>query len=244
MTLTNQTTAKKIIMRRLFKQDLNAITECYKKYDKLFYNPISDEFLKNVMLCGEIWGAFKDDNLISCCYFFPLESQFFQNQNTFSLLTDFIAQPSQYVYMGYVGTNFDSMSDDEKQFFTEELDKCHGLYTAFLNIVEMQTFRRGLKYILHSVPVKMRCGLSPLFAADYKMIKLRGLDNLVVHYIFAKSVFPNEGIYLIDEDTSAVNVNLSETKTVSALLENGYCCVNLIKEQNDDTLVCYRLVTD
>ena len=244
MNLTTETTAKKIVMRRLFKQDTEAVINCYKKYDRLYYNPVNEEFIYNVLLYGEIWGAFKDHQLIACCYFFPLECEFFKNSNTYSAVADFIPEPCKYMYMGYVGTNFRVLNDEEKQFFTDELSASNGLYTAFLNVVHMQTFRQGLKYILHSIPLKMCCGTEPLFSAGYSMIKLRGLDNLVVHYIFAKAVFPCENIYYTDADSPVTKVKITDTKTVSALLESGYCSVDIIKGKCGDTLLLRKLIAD
>ena len=54
MNLTNETTAKRIVMRRLFKQDSEDVINCYKKYDRLYYNPVNEEFIYNVLLYGEI----------------------------------------------------------------------------------------------------------------------------------------------------------------------------------------------
>jgi len=244
MTYSNSFTEKRIVMRRLFKQDTDLIINCYKKYDRLYYNPVNENFLYNVFLCGEVWGAYKEGRLIACCYFFPLENDFFKSTDTFSSLADFIDQPQKYMYMGYIGTNFKGLPQEEKQFFTDELSAANGLYTAFLNIVLMQTFRQGLKYILHSIPLKMCCGMEPLFSGGYRMIKLRGMDNLVVHYIFAKAVFPCEDILYSFDENDTKNIELSDTKTVSALLESGYCCVDIIKEKNKNILICKKLIAD
>lgn len=244
MTYDNGLTAKRIVMRRLFKQDTDLIINCYKKYDRLYYNPVTENFLCNVFLCGEVWGAYNEGRLIACCYFFPLESDFFKETDTYSSLADFIEHADKYVYMGYIGTNFRGLPQDEKQFFTHELSAANGLYTAFLNIVHMQAFRQGLKYILHSIPLKMCCGMEPLFSAGYRMIKLRGLDNLVVHYIFSKAVFPYEDIVYTFDDSETKNIEFHDTKTISALLESGYCCVDIIKGKNNNVLMCKKLIAD
>ena len=240
MNISNQQTTRRIVMRRLFKQDLESAINCYKKYDRLYYNPVCENFLCDVLLNGEIWGAYTDSKLIACCYFFPLESDFFKTTETYTLLADFVPCPQKYMYMGYIGTDFRHFCEEEKQFFKDELSNPNGLYTAFLNIVQMQTFRKGLKYILHSIPLKMSCGITPLFAADYNLIKLRGLDNLVVHYIFAKAVFPCENIYNTDDEPPCVTIKTNDTKKVSALLESGYCAVNLF----DNSFTFKKLITD
>jgi len=244
MTFSNNPASRKIAMRRLFKQDTDTVINCYKKYDRLYYNPVNEEFISDVLLYGELWGAFCQGKIIACCYFFPLDSDFFKAHHTFSALTDFIEQPSKYMYMGYIGTDFKGLNDEDKKFFTDELCASNGLYTAFLNVVHMQTFRMGLKYILHSIPLKMCCGMEPLFSAGYTMIKLRGLDNLVVHYIFAKAVFPCENIYCTDADSTAETVKIKDTKAISALLESGYYCVDIIKEKSSDALMFRKSITD
>ena len=233
-------TAKRIVMRRLFKQDLDTILNCYKKYDVLYYNPVNENFLTDVLLNGEVWGAYLGSKVVVCCYFFPLESDFFKLSDTYSSLTDFIDEPSKYMYMGYIGTNFDNISEEEKDFLEAELDKTNGMYTVFLNVAHMQTFRQGLKYILHSVPLNLHQNPEPLFAAGYTLIKLRGLDNLVVHYIFAKAVLSCEDIYYTTDENSHRLVSVSETKTVSACLENGYCAVDV----SDDKYLMRKLITD
>ncbi len=219
----------KIIMRRLFKYDIDEIINSYKEYDKLFYNPISKNFLKNVLLYGEIWGAFFNNKLIGCNYFFPLHSDFFKDTDTYSSITDFINEPSQYLYMGYVAMD-------------NEYSKSDSMYKAFLNIVQIQAFRQGYKYILHSMPIKMSENISALFSNDYILIKIRGLDYLVVHYIFVKSIFYENSMYNIDKNEKDIQLCMGNTKAISKLLENGYCAVNIENNPDGDNIIIKKLV--
>ncbi len=244
MNTNEQNKPKKVTMQRLFKQDMDIILNCYKKYDNLFYNPIDSNHITDILLCGQIWGAFYDNKLIACCYFFPMCSTFFKSENTYSYLCDFISEPKKYMFTGYIGTDFDCLSENDRIFFTDELNKSNGLYTAFLNIVQMQTFRAGLKYIIHTIPIKMCSDLEPMFSAGYKMIKMRGLEKLVVHYIFAKSIFPCDDIYCTNQQAESLKYDITNTKAISALLESGYCCVDITKENDKCLLLFQRLIAD
>lgn len=233
-------TGRKVIIRRLFKQDIGDIISCYGKYTNLYHNPICPAFLENVLLNGEIWGAFHDDKIIGCCYYFPLNSSFFTPSPFSESLNDFIKETDIYFYMGYVGikdSNIPIYENEDSNMPAES-----GLYQVFLNIAQMQAFRRGLKYIIHCCPAKFSFPAETLFACGYRLIKLRGLENLVVHYIFAKPVLSEENIYETDTAYSPRKIPFDSTKKVSALLENGYCGVDYCK--NENVLLMCRLIAD
>ena len=67
----------KVIIRRLFKQDMDDIAGCYSSYKSLYHNPVTTDYIENIFLCGEIWGAFIENRIVACCYYFPLNSSFF-----------------------------------------------------------------------------------------------------------------------------------------------------------------------
>lgn len=233
-------TGTKIVIRRLFKQDINDAVSCYEKYKTLYHNPVSSAFIENILLCGELWGAFTGDDIIGCCYYFPLNSCFYKNSPSRETLADFIPETEKYYYMGYVGIK-------EEKICRTEAECCNmptedGLYQAFLNIAQMQAFRKGFKYLVHCCPVKLGCPLETLFSCGCKLIKLRGLEKLVVHYVFAKPVYSEENIYETDTASATEKLPLADTKKVSALLENGYCGVDYSKDK--DLLLMCRLITD
>ena len=100
----------KIVIRRLFKQDTADILSCYEEYNTLFHNPVSAEYLENIFLCGEIWGAYLGGSIIGCCYYFPMDSGFFRNTAFGSALADFTDCTGKYYFMGYVGIKHENIS--------------------------------------------------------------------------------------------------------------------------------------
>lgn len=230
----------KIIMRRLFLHDISEILECYNDYNTLFYNPINKSFVHEVFLEGEFWGAFSQDKLISCCYYFPLKNSFFEGCNTYNLLCDFIPCPDKYLNMGYVGIN-----QKGKEFLdnlSKEKSAYSGLYQSFLNIAEMQAFRRGFRCVLHYIPLKLTDNLSVLTEAGYRLIKMRGLDKLVVHYIFVKAVYSQD---LCESNcTVAETIALNDTKKLSAYLEKDWQGCQIVSDKYDVFVVVKKSVTD
>lgn len=229
----------KIVIRRLFKQDTADILSCYEEYNTLFHNPVSAEYLENIFLCGEIWGAYLGGSIIGCCYYFPMDSGFFRNTAFGSALADFTDCTGKYYFMGYMGIKHKNISCGSN---CSNVPTESGLYQAFSNVAQMQAFRRGLKYIMHACPVKKSRCAETLFCCGYSLIKIRGLENLVVHYIYVKPVFNEENIYGTDFNSEPLKVCLSDTKKVSALLENGYCGVDYSKAEN--LLYIRRLIAD
>ncbi len=232
----------KIIMRRLFKYDIDKIVDTYKEYNKLFYNPITHSFVTNILLYGEIWGAFYNEKLIGCNYFFPLHCDFFKSTNTYSSLTDFITESENYMYMGYVALNENYYNAKLFNFAQNKKPDFDTMYKSFLNIVQIQAFRQGYKYILHSIPLKMTNNISVLFENDYILLKLRGLDKLIVHYIFVKAVCPQINLYKIDDNTKEIRICLENTKEISKYLENGYCGVKLESDFNSKNIIIKKLI--
>ncbi len=229
----------KIIMRRLFKYNADEICECFNEYNTLFFNPVNAEFISNIFLHGEFWGAFVCDKLICCCYIYPLDCSFSKKEVKYDIICDFADTPSEYLCMGYIGTNtqnFNSLckTENKKQVL-------NSIYCAFLNIAQMQAFRQGYRKVLHYAPVKTLTDLSPVFENDFKLVKMRGLEKLVVHYIFTKSVYP------ADADSKpkgeSIYVALSNTKALSKFLENGYCARDIAQDNNENILTL-NLVSD
>ena len=141
--------------------------------------------------------------------------------------------------MGYVGINTDNfLSNSDKGGNSPTED---GLFQAFSNIAQMQAFRRGFRYILHASPVKLIPLNETFFRCGYIMTALRGMKNLVVHHIFVKAVFSEDNLYETDRTACPERIFSSDTKKISALLENGYCGVDYSK--NDDMLLMRRLIT-
>ena len=231
-------TGTRIIMRRLFKWDVQDIVRCYSSYNSLFYNPVDSRFVENVFLQGEFWGAFVKDSLVACCCFFPLDSSFYRQDRSYDYLADFITLPQDCLAVGYVALDEEKI----KKYFaeTEFAPVVRTIYTAYLNTAQMQAFRQGFRYIVHCVPFKKADDVSHILRCGYRLLKLRGLEKLVVHYIFAKAVFPCDSI----DFCTTQQVLLKDTKKVSALLENGYLAFDTVTS-DDGLCLCFApLITN
>lgn len=232
---------KSITMRRLFKYDIKKIPECFEDYRKLFFFPVTEQFAENVFLQGEFWGAFVNDTVIACSYLYPLDCSFSAKQERYDLIADFTARPEEYMLLGYVGFLHGNIS---KFISYSELNTiCASIYKAFLNIAEMQAFRYGKKHVMHCLPLKLGFDLSPLFDNGYCMTKLRGLEKLVVHYIFSKPVYNGAEIY-VNKKGESHRVALSNTKALSRFLENGYMACEMLSDKGESVLTVYKSISD
>ena len=229
----------KIAMRRLFKYDIKEIMECFADYDGLFFNPVTTEFVGSIFLCGEFWGAFAGDTIVAAAYIHPFDCEISRREVRYSLLCDFIYTPSQYLSLGYIGfhrSNIEKLIAPGQQSAVK-----NGLYSGFLNIAEMQAFRQGYSRILHCMPLKTGFDLAPLFAGGFSLVKLRGLEKLVVHYIFCKDIFARKNSIQKGESTA---VALGNTKALSAFLENEYYGCDILKDGSETVLLLKQSVTD
>lgn len=216
----------RIFIRRLFKQDIDIIVGAYKAFDVLYSNPMTPVFASELLLYGEIWGAFSGDKLVGCCYLCNAEASFFKGYDTYSSIADFIQDMKSYMYLGYIYA--------DKEYVAS------GIYQAFYSVAQVQSFRQGAKYILHSLPIKLPYNLQPLFKDGFRLIKMRGLDNLVVHYVFVKSLYANDTLYNTNDYTTQL-VSTANTKTLSKYLEQGYCGVNILYKDDGTVLELKQL---
>jgi len=220
----------RIIIRRLFRHDTKIITECFNDYGQLFFSPVSEDFINRIFPEGEVWGAFVNNRIIACSYLYPLDCKLSEETKRYSQLTDFIADPSEYLMAGYIGIhhrNFKECIPDEKAGAV-----CCNMYQAFLNTAEMQAFRRGKRFVVHCTPVKLSCCLPQIFNCGYKLVKMRGLEKLVVHYIFTKSVYTP--VVHIQQKGESCRVAQSNTKALSRFLEDGYCAFDILKDGSEN----------
>lgn len=217
---------KKIFIRRLFKQDIDIIMDCYASFDSLYFNPMTPVFASEVLLYGEFWGAFLEDKIVGCCYFFNGGAEFFKKYNTYEAIADFTENMEQYIFLGYI--------------YTDKEYKNVGIHKAFYNVAQIQGFHQCARYILHITPIKLSCNLQAVFESDFKLVRLRGLDNLVVHYVFAKSLYVDDYLYVTTDNTPQI-VSTSNTKTLSKYLEHRYCGVDVFQDDNGDAILLKQL---
>ena len=231
----------KIIMRRLFKYDTAEIMKCFEIYSQLFFTPVTPDFVNSVLLEGEFWGAFVNDDIIACSYIYPFDCALSCKTERYSQLTDFISNPSEYMVLGYMGFHRINL---EHKFSSDIVNSaCCNIYKAFMNTAEMQAFRRGKKFVLHCMPHKLLPKLSSVFECRYELVKLRGLEKLVVHYIFVKSVyrFCSEPPYQKGESHCVAQNN---TKALSRFLEDGYCAFDAVKDNSETVLLLKKSISD
>ena len=228
----------KIVMRRIFKAELDDVIGCYADYEKLYHNLVNRRFIESCLVYGEIWGAFWNESLIAACYYFPLDSSFYTLTPSYGAICDFIEKSDEYFYIGYIGIKHDKIKEISREKNCAQ-PSFGGLYTVFLNIGHTQGFRRGFKKLIHTLPVKLHFDIEPMFCNGYRMSKMRGLDKLVVHYIFEKDVLSCESICT---RTETVNADIKDTKKISALLESGYSGIDIDKTAG--SLLLCPLVSD
>ena len=220
----------KIIMRRMFRHDTDKITECFNDYNQLFYSPVNEDFADRIFPDGEVWGAFVNNKIIACSYLYPLDCKLSMDTKRYDQLTDFIFNPSEYLMLGYAGIhhkNFNECISPEKAVAV-----CCNIYKAFLNTAEMQAFRRGKRFVVHCVPIKLSYCLPQIFDCGYELVKIRGLEKLVVHYIFTKAVYLP--FSHMQQKGESCRVAQSNTKALSRFLEDGYCAFDILKDGSEN----------
>ena len=211
----------KMQIRRMFKHDIDEILNIYSQYSSLYHNPVNPVFINDVLLNGEIWGIYIDNSLSACCYFFPLKSKFYQNSAFYQSIADFTQEPEKYFFMGYVGISEEIRNKNSRENFQKTI------YALFLNIAQMQAFRYGFKYVMHCMPIKMSQCMPCMFSEKFSLIKLRGLENLVVHYIFSKPIYCGENTMATDIEHTE-KISAKNTKILSKMLEHGYYAADII----------------
>ena len=224
----------KIIMRRLFKYDTEEIIKCFEAYNQLFFSPVTPDFINSVLLEGEFWGAFVNNDIVACSYIYPFDCALSQKTERYSQLTDFISSPSEYMMLGYTG--FHKINTEQNFPLDDITSVCSNIYKAFMNTAEMQAFRHGKKCVLHCMPHKLLPVLSPVFECGYELLKLRGLEKLVVHYIFVKTVYPVCSTPSHQKGESHC-VAQNNTKALSRFLEDGYRAYDAFKDNNNTVLL-------
>lgn len=206
---------RSLTVRRLFKQDVDIIMESYKEFDELHFNPVTPVFICKVLLAGEFWGIFDKDRMIACTWLFDAEKTLFQDFDAHWQINDALNKNLQtYLVCGYVW--------------------CHphyqslGVYQVFSRLWCLQGAKIGKNHLLHYTPVKTWCDLQALFNDEFCLVAMRGLDNLVVHYIFTKTITFQYGLRPPTEKATIVALN--NTKEITKLLEQGWFAFQLTED--------------
>ena len=205
MNSSSTLSGKKITVRRLFKQDIDIILNSFKEYEKLYYTPITPVFIYEVLLYGEFWAAFNGDEVVGCTYFFNPSKSFFKSTHTYYAISDAIGNSlDNYLLLGYT--------------YVHDEYKNSGVYSMFYRLAALQAIRQGLERLVYCTPVKIPSNIDDVFKNGFLLKKIRGLDNLVVHYIFEKSL--TQPCKFINSDKDEL-IPSEQTYTISKLLEMG-----------------------
>lgn len=208
---------KSFKVRRLFKQDVNVIMDSFKYYDRLHFNPVNEEFVSNILLSGEFWGVFDEGKMIAATWLFEGGKAFFDTFNAKWEITDLLNDDlKNYLVCGYVWQQEDYLDQ--------------GIYKMMCRLWAMQGEKMGKKNLVHYTCAHCPCDFNALFEAGFQMVGLRGLDNIVPHYIFTAPISFNKAPIYSTEKVE--HVPASDTKSVSKFMENGYCGVHLDQENN------------
>ena len=197
-------------IRRLLKPDMDVIGRYRRQFDFLHHNPLSDEAVSQIMAFGEFWGIFDKDRCVGCTCIFLRETPFFAASSAAWHLRDMWGKiPQNLRICGYMWTE---NGYDAEKFYRAAAK----LWTARREEMGAQT----LVY-LHTAHIPVPMG--SLFAEGFLLESLRGLDNLVPHFIFVKKPEENERPKHQEESCA-----MSDTKTISKLCEHGYagCAVD------------------
>ena len=83
---------------------------------------------------------------------------------------------------------------------------------------------------MHYMPAHMYFDMENLLNSGFDIVGLRGLDNLVPHYIFTKMA--DYGTRDTKSFTDIVKCQQKDTKTISKLCEHGYKGFDMDVEKN------------
>ena len=204
-------------VRRLLKEDSRLAEKAFSAFDFLHYNPVCGKKIMNIMVCGQIWGAFDGAKMIGCTWFVPADSTFLQGTDMLWEINDLIEiNAGTCMIAGYVW-------QDESYADT-------AVYAAFSRLWTVQSEKLGKTMVVHCSPRHINTDMKRLFSDRWQLRGLRGLDKLVPHFIFTKETeFTKEETEIPRERK---NCPLSDTKQLSMLCEHGWVAVNIDKEQN------------
>ena len=104
------------------------------------------------------------------------------------------------------------------------------IYTALSNLWTVQAARRGRSQMIHFMPAHIDFDLERLLNAGFELVGLRGLDNLVPHYIFTKAVSFEK--IKTQPGQQVEKCKIADTKTISMLCEHDYRGFDMDVEKN------------
>lgn len=192
-------------IRRMLKPDMDFISRYQKQFDFLHHNLLSDEAVAQIMTFGEFWGVFDKGRCVSCTCIFPQSTPFFAGSAAAWQLRDMWEKiPEEMQVCGYLW-----------------VEKGYEPLNFFRAAAKLWTARReenGARELVYMHPAHIDIPMGGLFREDFLLEGLRGLDNLVPHWIFVKKECSGNKPVRQEEKICPA----SDTKTVSKLCEHGY----------------------
>lgn len=204
-------------IRRLFKEDMEQIKDYSHNYDNLYFNPLTDDYIWQVMLQGAFWAVYDGEKLSALTYVLPADSPAFACLDASWHMQDLLGCSMDntllcgymWVAGGYTGTDF---------------------YTPLSKLWVQQAKRRNRQLLLHCMPTAVDFDMENLINSGFDLVGLRGLDNLVPHFIFTKGASYSHRDINFYKDI--IKCPLANTKTISMLCEQGYKGFDMDVEKN------------
>ncbi len=162
------------------------------------------EFVNSVFLKGEWWGVFLENELVAASWMHKASEDFYINKNSYWNIKDILDDDLEDVMIcGYIYTK----------------EKSEEIYSLLFNIFNMQSLKKEKNTLIHLLSAYEVWALKSIFYQDFKMLALRGLENVTPHYIFIKKAsLINENI----EEKITDKIDIKNTKAISKMLEKGY----------------------
>ena len=204
-------------IRRLFRQDMDLIQTYCHSYDFLYFNPFTEDYIWQILLQGAFWAVYENEKPVAVTYILPLDSPAFTSLDASWHFADLLACSAENTLLcGYVWAD-DTCTDTD-------------FYSPLTRLWSMQAARRGRSLLVHYMPAHVDFCIGRLFQNGFELKGLRGLDNLVPHYIFSKPrFFKNRKTEPCQE---TVACPCTDTKQISALCEKGYAGFDMDVEKN------------
>ena len=204
-------------IRRLFKEDGELIERYTNCFANLYFTPFTEDYIWQIFLQGAFWAVFEGEKLAALTYILPADSPAFSALDAYWHIEDLLGCSMENTLLcGYMWT-------DEKYSGTD-------FYAPVSKLWVQQAHRRNRQLLVHYMPAHMSFDMENLLNSGFDLVGLRGLDNLVPHYIFTKMA--DYGTRDTKSFTDIVKCQQKDTKTISKLCEHGYKGFDMDVEKN------------
>ena len=204
-------------VRRVFTEELERIVQLYSSYNRFHCNIYRETFIKQVMLCGQVWAAYDGDIMAGCCCLFPGDMEMFAHTAAAWNIQEMTGiQEGKYLVLGYLAVK---EGYSQKDFFP-----------PFALLRRTAGYHRGKEQVLYLSIAHIHNHMGQTMKAGFRLAGLRGLDSLVPHYIFiAPTEMKNQRPA---ENQVVTKCPYTDTKEVSRLCEDGFEGYDIDSENN------------